>query len=137
MEEEPDDSPTLGEQMNSALYLDPGFTADKPRLVEALRRDIDETAKRAQANLDQQRANAADVEAIAKDIARQAASKELPDQLQRGDQFRDAPGLRDRAARRVRRIAVEDLAERADGSRRALGERRDERAGLRRIVVAR
>lgn len=47
-----DDSPTLGEQMNNDLYLDPGFTEDKPGLVDAVREDIDETAKRAQAKLD-------------------------------------------------------------------------------------
>jgi hypothetical protein len=80
----PDDSPTLGEQMNRALYLDPGFSQDKPGLVGALRDDIDATAKRAQANVDQQRQNAAEVELIAKDIAREEARKaaeaELPDE---------------------------------------------------------
>ena len=65
-----DDSPTLGEQMNNALYLDPGFTEDKPSLVDALRDEIDDTTKRAQANLDQQRANAKDVEDILADIER-------------------------------------------------------------------
>jgi hypothetical protein len=72
-----DDSPTLGEQMNRAMYLDPGFTPDKPKLVDALRDDIDATTKRAQANVDQQRQNAADVELIAKDLAREAHRKEL------------------------------------------------------------
>jgi hypothetical protein len=80
----PDDSPTLGEQMNRALYLDPGFNQDKPGLVGALRDDIDATTKRAQANVDQQRQNAADVELIAKDMAREEARKaaeaELPDE---------------------------------------------------------
>ena len=56
MEERPDDSPTLGEQMNRGLYLDPGFTADKPDLVGALRDEIDETVERAQAALDARRA---------------------------------------------------------------------------------
>jgi hypothetical protein len=72
-----DDSPTLGEQMNSALYLDPGFTEDKPGLVGALRDDIEDTTKRAQANLDQQRRNASDVELIAKDLARERSRNEI------------------------------------------------------------
>ena len=86
-----DDSPTLGEQMNSSLYLDPGFTEDKPGLVDALRDDIDDTTKRAQANLDQQRANAADVERIAKELEREAksaaakAAAESADEAKRGD----------------------------------------------------
>lgn len=84
MEERPEDAPTLGEQMNSALYLDPGFTADKPSLVKAIREDIDETTKRAQANLDQQRANAADVEDIAKEISEEEGLH-LPDELKSGD----------------------------------------------------
>jgi hypothetical protein len=75
-----DDSPTLGEQMNRDLYLDPGFTEDKPPLVEAIRKEIDETAERAQANLDQQRRNADDVELIDKDIARKAGEAILPDE---------------------------------------------------------
>ena len=57
-----DDSPTLGEQMNHDLYLDPGFTEDKPGLVDALREDIDETAARAQAKLDRERSEAAEIE---------------------------------------------------------------------------
>ncbi len=73
----PDDSPTLGEQMNRGLYLDPGFTEDKPGLVDALRDDIDDTTKRAQANLDQQRQNAHDVELIAKELEREAHRKAL------------------------------------------------------------
>ena len=68
-----DDSPTLGEKMNRALYLDPGFTQDKPNLVHAIRDDIEETTKRAQANLDQQRQNAADVEQIAAELAEEKA----------------------------------------------------------------
>ena len=72
-----DDSPTLAEQMNRGMYLDPGFTQDRPGLVDALRDDIDDTTKRAQANVDQQRQNAADVELIAKDLAREAHRKEL------------------------------------------------------------
>jgi hypothetical protein len=73
-----DDSPTLGEQMNSALYLDPGFSEDKPKLVDAVRKEIDDTVGRAQANLDQQRRNADDVDQIAKDMARKGES--LPDE---------------------------------------------------------
>jgi hypothetical protein len=69
------DDSTLGEKMNRAMYLDPGFSQDKPGLLDALREDIDDTTKRAQANVDQKRKNAADVELIAKDIARQEASK--------------------------------------------------------------
>jgi hypothetical protein len=91
MRDKPDDTPTLGEQMNRGMYLDPGFTPDKPKLVDAIRDDIDATAKRAQANLDQTRANASDVELIAKDIAREekrkaaeaaaaSSDQELPDQ---------------------------------------------------------
>jgi hypothetical protein len=78
MDDKPEDSPTLGEQMNRGLYLDPGFTQDKPNLVGALRDDIDATTKRAQANLDQQRRNAADVEEIAADIAREKGSPDEP-----------------------------------------------------------
>ena len=79
MDNTPEDSPTLGEQMNRGMYLDPGFKQDKPNLVGALRDDIDATTKRAQANLDQQRQNAADVELIAKDLAREAHRKEVGD----------------------------------------------------------
>ncbi len=71
----PDDSPTLGEQMNRGLYLDPGFKADKPGLVKALRDDIDDTTKRAQANVDQKRQNEHDIELIAKDMEREAKRK--------------------------------------------------------------
>jgi hypothetical protein len=77
MDNKPEDSPTLGEQMNRGMYLDPGFTQDKPNLLGALRDDIDDTTKRAQANLDQQRQNAADIELIAKDLAREAHRKEV------------------------------------------------------------
>ena len=56
MEEKPDDSPTLGEQMNRALYLDPGFKQDHPDLVGKVREETDETVVRAQAALDQRRA---------------------------------------------------------------------------------
>lgn len=89
MHDKPDESPTLGEQMNRALYLDPGFTADKPNLVRAIRDDIDDTTKRAQANLDQQRANAADIERIAKEMEREAksaaAAAESADEPQSGN----------------------------------------------------
>lgn len=53
-----DDSPTLGEQMNNDLYLDPGFTEDKPGLVDAVREEIDETAQRAEAKRDAERRQA-------------------------------------------------------------------------------
>jgi len=62
------DDSTLGEKMNHDLYLDPGFSEDKPSLVGALRDDIDETVERAQANLDRQRAEA---DADAADLADQ------------------------------------------------------------------
>jgi hypothetical protein len=77
MDETPEDSPTLAEKMNSGMYLNPGFKQDKPTLVRALRDEIDDTAKRAQANVDQQRQNAADVDLIAKDLAREAHAKEV------------------------------------------------------------
>jgi hypothetical protein len=77
MDDRPEDSPTLAEKMNRGMYLDPAFTQDKPKLVDALRDDIDTTAKRAQANVDQQRQNAANVELIAKDLSREARRKEL------------------------------------------------------------
>jgi hypothetical protein len=48
---------TLGEKMNRQLYLDPGFTLDRPRLIDALEDEIDETVERAQAALDQRRAD--------------------------------------------------------------------------------
>jgi hypothetical protein len=75
-----DDSPTLAEKMNRGMYLDPGFSQDRPNLVGAVRDDIDATTKRAQANVDQQRQNASDVELIAKDLAREAHRKELAEE---------------------------------------------------------
>jgi hypothetical protein len=60
MSERPDDAPTLGEQMNRDLFLDPGFTADKGPLVDALRKEQDETVERAQAAVDDRRAEAAE-----------------------------------------------------------------------------
>jgi|GEM_PF-3758852 hypothetical protein len=75
MDDKPEDSPTLGEQMNRALYLDPGFTPDKPTLAKALREEIDETTERAQANVDQQRQNANDIDLIAKGMKREAQRK--------------------------------------------------------------
>jgi hypothetical protein len=43
-----DDEPTLAEQMNRGLGLDPGFTLDRPGgLLGALREEIDETVERA------------------------------------------------------------------------------------------
>lgn len=76
-----DDSPTLGEKMNNALYLDPGFVEDKPSLVGALRDEIDDTTKRAQANLDQQRANAKDVEDIVAEMERGKLLTDQPERL--------------------------------------------------------
>jgi hypothetical protein len=58
-ERPPDDSPTIGETMNRALYLDPGFTVEHPSLVDALREDQDETVVRAQEAVDRRRAEAA------------------------------------------------------------------------------
>ena len=70
-----DDEPTLGEKMNRGMGLDPGFTLDRPSLVDTLRDDIDATTRRAQANLDQQRQNQADIEELAKELE---AEKSLP-----------------------------------------------------------
>lgn len=69
------DDATIGEKMNRGLGLDPGFTLDRPSLADAAREMTDDTTKRAQRNLDQQRQNQADIEAIA---AEMAAEGELP-----------------------------------------------------------
>lgn len=75
MNERPaDDSPTLGETMNRDLYLDPGFTAEHPSLVDALRDDQDETVVRAQAAVDKRRAEAAEAADIA-DFGEQSADQ--------------------------------------------------------------
>jgi hypothetical protein len=50
-----DDEPTLGEQMNRGLGLDPGFTAEHTGLAGALSDDIDDTTVRAQAAVDKRR----------------------------------------------------------------------------------
>lgn len=71
------DDPTIGERMNRGMGLDPGFTLDRPNLVDAVRDDTDSTVKRAQANVDQQRRNEMDVERIAKDMEREAKRKAL------------------------------------------------------------
>jgi hypothetical protein len=63
---EPDDTPSLGEQMNSALYLDPGFKLEHDSMVDAVRKEQDATVERAQAAVDERRATAA---AEAADIA--------------------------------------------------------------------
>jgi len=55
MEQKPEEEPTLGEQMNNDLYLDPGFTEDKPGLVDSLRDEIGETVERAQDALHKRR----------------------------------------------------------------------------------
>jgi hypothetical protein len=71
-----DDSPTLGEQMNRGMGLDPGFSLDRPSVISHLREETDATVRRAQANVEQQRQNEADVERIAKELAREAKAKE-------------------------------------------------------------
>jgi hypothetical protein len=85
------DDSTLGEKMNRAMYLDPGFSQDKPSLVNALRDDIDDTTKRAQANVDQQRQNAADVDLISKDLAREETRKALEAEREGGGDLSDNP----------------------------------------------
>jgi hypothetical protein len=45
--------------------------------VSAIRDDIEDTTKRAQANVDQQRQNAHDIELIAKDLEREAHRKAI------------------------------------------------------------
>ena len=82
MDNKPEDSPTLVEQMNRALYLYPGFNPDKPTLVKAIRADIDDTTKRAQANVDQQRQNTSDVELLSKYLAREEARKKAAQDVQ-------------------------------------------------------
>jgi hypothetical protein len=86
-----DDSPTLAEKMNRGMYLDPAFTQDKPNLVGAIRDDIDATTARAQANLDQQRQNAADVELLSKELAREAHRKELEAQAAASGEAPESP----------------------------------------------
>ena len=68
-------SPTLGEKMNRAMGLDPGFTLERPSLVNAVRANTNSTVERAQANVEQQRQNAADIERIAKAMQREAKRK--------------------------------------------------------------
>jgi hypothetical protein len=85
MHDKPDNTPTLGEKMNRALGLDPGFTLDHPNLVDAVREETDATVKRAQANVNQQRQNAADVERISKDMEREAQHKEAEEQAPSDD----------------------------------------------------
>jgi hypothetical protein len=86
-----DDSPTLAEKMNRGMYLDPAFTQDRPNLVGAIRDDIDATTARAQANLDQQRQNAADVELLSKELAREAHRKELEAQAAASGEAPESP----------------------------------------------
>jgi hypothetical protein len=45
--------------MNRAMYLAPGFTPDRPALIDALHAEIDDTVVRAQAALDDRRADEA------------------------------------------------------------------------------
>ncbi len=50
------DDRSLGEKMNQALGLDPGFSLDHPSLVDELREEIDDTvehSKHAHAQPDQ------------------------------------------------------------------------------------
>jgi len=75
MHDKPDDTPTIGERMNRGMGLDPGFTLERPNLIEAVRESTDSTVKRAQANVDQQRQNAADIARIAKDMEHDAKRK--------------------------------------------------------------
>jgi hypothetical protein len=77
MHDRPDDTPTLGEQMNRGMGLDPGFTLERPNLVDAIRDETDSTVRRAQANVDQQRQNATDVERISKEMEREAKAAQL------------------------------------------------------------
>jgi hypothetical protein len=37
------DDRTIGEKMNSALGLDPGFTLDRPGLLDQIKDEIDDT----------------------------------------------------------------------------------------------
>ena len=75
MRDKPDDTPTIGEKMNRALGLDPGFTLERPSLVDAVRENTDSTVVRAQHNVDQQRQNAADIKRIAQEMEREAQHK--------------------------------------------------------------
>jgi hypothetical protein len=76
MSERPaDDAPTLGEQMNHDLYLDPGFTAEHTSLVDAVRADQDETVVRAQAAVDQRRADAAEAAAESADSGEESTDQ--------------------------------------------------------------
>jgi hypothetical protein len=63
------DERSLGEKMNLGMGLDPGFSLEKPGLIDSVREMSDDTMKRAQHNVDQQRQNKADVEQIAAEIA--------------------------------------------------------------------
>jgi len=75
MHGKPDDTPTIGERMNRGMGLDPGFTLERPDLIEAVRESTDGTVLRAQENVDRQRRNAADIERIAKEMERDAKRK--------------------------------------------------------------
>jgi hypothetical protein len=75
MHGKPDDTPTIGERMNRGMGLDPGFTLERPDLIEAVRESTDGTVVRAQENVDRQRQNAADIERIAKEMERDAKRK--------------------------------------------------------------
>jgi hypothetical protein len=87
------DDSTIGEKMNRGMGLDPGFTLDHPDLADAVRDMSDDTMKRAQNNVDQQRENQADIEAIA---AEMAAAAEIPATLPPEPEFQpsiDVPHL--------------------------------------------
>lgn len=43
------DSRNIGEQMNDALYLDPGFVEDEPALVDEIEDEIDDTVAESEA----------------------------------------------------------------------------------------
>jgi hypothetical protein len=68
---------TLAEKMNRGMGLDPAFTLDKPSLASAVHAETDATVVRAQAAVDQQRANAADIEKISKEMEREAKAAAL------------------------------------------------------------
>jgi hypothetical protein len=72
------DNRSIGEKMNSGMGLNPGFSLDKPDLIDSIREMSDDTMKRAQHNVDQQRQNKADIEQIAAEIE---AEKEMPSTL--------------------------------------------------------
>jgi len=47
---ESDDGPTIGEEMNRELGLDPGFALDRPDLAEEAREEQDDTIEESEAS---------------------------------------------------------------------------------------